>query len=465
MAKAESFISLKKPTVLLVDDDAGVRFTLAEILGEADLMVIEATDGRDAQSILTDGKSEIDLVITDLRMPKLDGMQLLKWIKEKHPTLKVIVITAHGSEAHAVQAMKLGAYDYFAKPFDMDQILGVVKRATESLRLDLENRQLRAQLALGRHMIFRSPAMVRVAEIVDRAAGRDVTVLINGESGTGKELVANALVSASPRANKPFLKFNCAAVPRELAESELFGHSAQAFTGAGKKRLGLFREADEGTLFLDEIAELDPLVQGKLLRVLQTGELKPVGEDREQRVDVRIIAATHRDLEDELKAGRFREDLFYRLHVVVLHLPPLRERPEDIEPLIDHFVQKYAERFGLKGCNLSPDLRMKLLLGDYKGNVRELENRIERLIALSNGGLIDEDISSAISTNASEPNLNLGLKERVEAFERGLILQELGRTAGNRSLAARRLKIGRVTLLDKMKKYGIVAMPEVNDEE
>jgi two-component system response regulator HydG len=298
-------------------------------------------------------------------------------------------------------------------------------------------------------MVFRSQAMSRVAETVERVAGRDVTVLITGESGTGKELVAAALVDASPRAGQPFLKFNCAALPRDLAEAELFGHSAGAFTGATRGRPGLFRQADGGTLFLDEVGELDPLIQGKLLRVLQEGEVKPVGEDTARRVDVRIIAATHRDLQQEVPAGRFREDLFYRLHVVIIHVPPLRERPEDIDPLVDHFLGKYSARFGLPACQLAPAVRARLQAAEYRGNVRELENTVERLVALSPGGLIDEGDLPASGEPVAEP----GLRERVEAYERHLILQELQRCGGNRSEAARRLGIGRVTLLDKLRKY------------
>ncbi len=264
--------------------------------------------------------------------------------------------------------------------------------------------------------------------------------------------MADALVSASRRAGKPFVKFNCAALPRDLAEAELFGHSSGAFTGATRARAGLFREADGGTLFLDEVGELDLVIQGKLLRVLQEGEVRPVGEDRPRRVDARIIAATHRDLQEEALAGTFREDLFYRLHVVVIHIPPLRERPEDIDPLMDHFLGKYSQRFGLPRCQVGPAVRARLRSMEYRGNVRELENTVERMVALSGGGLIDDD-----ELQDQEPTWGgpLGLKDRVEAFEKGLIREELRRCGGNRSEAARQLTIGRVTLLDKIKKYGL----------
>ncbi|MCK6550362.1 sigma-54 dependent transcriptional regulator [Myxococcota bacterium] len=439
-----------RPTVLLVDDDDGVRFTLSEILVELDVEVLEARDGAAALAIL--GQRDVDLVITDLKMPGIDGMELLRRAKAQRPELKLVMITAHGSETAAVEAMKLGAFDYFPKPFEVDQVAHVVRRATEHVTLRRENARLRAELTLGRHMVYRSRAMARVAEVVERVAPRDVTVLVTGESGTGKELVAEAIVAASARANKPFVRFNCAALPRDVAEAELFGHSTGAFTGAHRARAGLFRQADRGTLFLDEIGELDLSVQSKLLRVIQQGEVRPVGVDVTEKVDVRLIAATHRDLQAEVAAGRFREDLFYRLNVIRVHLPPLRERPEDVEPLIDHFLRKYGVRFGVPNPILSADVRSKLLSREYRGNVRELENAVERLVALSTTSEVVDDLEDA---GVTEPARGLGLKERVEAYERGLILAELERTGWNKSETARRLDIARVTLLDKLKKYGL----------
>jgi two-component system response regulator HydG len=449
-----------RPTVLLVDDDDGVRFTLAEILAELDVDVIEARDGLAAISIL--GQRDVDLVISDLKMPGIDGMELLRRAKALRPELKLVMITAHGSETAAVEAMKLGAFDYFPKPFEVDQVAHVVRRATEHVVLRRENARLRAALTLGRHMVYRSRAMGRVAEVVERVAPRDVTVLVTGESGTGKELVAEALVAASSRANKPFVRFNCAALPREIAEAELFGHSTGAFTGANRARAGLFRQADHGTLFLDEIGELDLSVQSKLLRVIQQGEVRPVGVDLPEKVDVRLIAATHRDLQAEVAAGRFREDLFYRLNVIRVHLPPLRERPEDVEPLIDHFLRKYGVRFGVPNPTLSADVRTKLLAREYRGNVRELENAVERLVALSTTSEVVDDLEEPGPT---EPARGLGLRERVEAYERGLILAELERNGWNKSETARRLDIARVTLLDKLKKYGLGGPTGASGEE
>jgi two-component system response regulator HydG len=437
----------ERPVVVLADDDPGVRFTLAEVLDELDVEVLEAGDGEAAWALIE--SRPVDLVLTDLKMPRLDGMGLLERVRGARPGLKVVMITAHGSERAAAQALRLGAYDYFAKPFELDEVAAAVRRATDAVRLAAENQRLRADLALARHMVFRSPAMSRVARVVERIGPRDVTVRIVGESGTGKELVARAIVDASARRDAAFVKFNCAALSRELAEAELFGHASGAFTGARGPRAGLFREADGGTLFLDEVAELDPSVQGKLLRVLQEGEVRALGEDRARRVDVRLLVATHRDLAEEVRAGRFREDLFYRLDVVALELPPLRDRPEDIEPLIDHFLRKYGERFGLGDVELEPEARAAILARSFPGNVRELENTIERLVALSPGPRVGLELGL---DPAPAP---LGLRERVDAFERGLILDALRRAGGNRSEAARRLGLARVTLLDKLKRHGL----------
>jgi two-component system response regulator HydG len=279
-----------------------------------------------------------------------------------------------------------------------------------------------------------------------------VTVLIHGPSGTGKERIAEAIVAASGRAAAAFVRFNCAAVPRELAEAELFGHSRGAFTGAHKARPGLFREAHGGTLLLDEVGELDLATQGKLLRALQERRVRPVGEDREAPVDVRLVCATNRDLRAEVAAGRFRDDLYYRLNVVEIRVPPLSERPEDVPLLIDHFLQRYADRFGVGPVSLGAELRGQLTAAAYPGNVRELQHRIERLVALSAGGVIEQ---GPLEDAGGAGTPGLGLKERVEAFERGLLSEALQACGGNRSETARRLGISRVTLLDKLKKYGL----------
>jgi len=317
--------------------------------------------------------------------------------------------------------------------------------------------------------VFQSEAMSRLALMVQRLGPRDVTVLLTGESGTGKERVAEALVRASRRAEKPFIRFNCAALTAELAEAELFGHTRGAFTGAQRPRAGLFREADGGTILLDEIGELAPVAQAKLLRVLQEGEVRPVGEDRPQKVDVRVIAATHRDLRELSARGQFREDLYYRLNVVHLHVPPLRERREDIPPLARHFLSRYEQRFGLRPLRPPPELVDRLLQHSWPGNVRELENAIESLVALSIDGELDLSFLPPGRAGAAAPepapaaSAGASLKERLDAYERGLIVAALDEARGNRTHAARALGLNRGTLHSKLNKYGL-AGPEDSDE-
>jgi DNA-binding NtrC family response regulator len=332
----------------------------------------------------------------------------------------------------------------------------VVRRAVETARLAHENERLEGELALSRSMVFASEPMRRLAVLVARVAPRDVTVLLVGESGTGKERVAEAIVHASRRADRPFVRFNCAALAPGLAEAELFGHARGAFTGATRARPGLFREADGGTLLLDEVGELDPSAQAKLLRVLQEGEVRAVGEERTRAVDVRVIAATHRDLAADVRAGRFREDVFYRLDVVTLRIPPLRERPEDVPVLARHFLDRFARRFGVATLHAPQALLDRLAGHAWPGNVRELENAIEALVALSPPDGLDLALlpGAAGADRTVEP---LTLKERVQAYERGLVVEALRGAGGNRSEAARRLGVSRVTLHDKLRRYGLGA--------
>jgi two-component system response regulator HydG len=440
--------------ILVIDDEPAVRYTLRAILEDAGFAVDEAADGLAGLARLRGGG--VDLVLTDLHMPGLDGLALLDALPGLPGAPRAIVVTAHGSERVAVDAMKRGALDYFAKPFDADEIVRVLRRALETVRLTRENDTLRAERLLSRTMVFESPGMRRVAERVERAAGRDVTVLITGESGTGKELVARALVKGSPRADRPYLRFNCAALPRELAEAELFGHSRGAFTGAARPRAGLFREAEGGTVLLDEIGELDPAVQAALLRVLQEREVQPVGEDRAVPIDVRIVAATNLDLAEAVEQGRFRHDLFYRLNVVTIHVPPLRDRPEDIVPLAEHFAHRFGERYGLGPARLSARVLDRLRGARWPGNVRELEHVIERLVALAAGPVIDEDpFEDEPSAPPSAEADDADLKARVSRFERELVAAALTRAGGNQSEAARQLGVSRITLIDKMKRYGL----------
>ncbi|BDG10549.1 sigma-54-dependent transcriptional regulator [Anaeromyxobacter paludicola] len=443
----------ERPLVLVADDDPGVRYTLRELLETLGAEVAEAADGEEALRRFEARPPA--LLVTDLRMPGMDGLALLRRVRERSPAARVVVVTAHGSERQAVEAMKAGAFDYFRKPFETEELLAVARRALEAARLAAENERLAAELALSRTMVFASPAMTRLAGLVARVAPRDVNVLITGESGTGKERVAEAIVRASRRAAAPLVRFNCAALTPELAEAELFGHARGAFTGAVRARPGLFGEADGGTLLLDEVGELAPSSQGKLLRVLQDGEVRPVGEERARRVDVRVLAATHRDLAAEVARGAFRQDLYYRLKVVELRVPPLRERPEDVPLLARHFLARYAARFGVPSPPPSEGLLARLAAWTWPGNVRELENAVESLVALSRDGELDPSLLPGGPVGAARPPL--GLRERVEAYERGLLVEALRAARGNQSEAARALGLPRVTLHDKLRRLGLAA--------
>lgn len=441
-----------RPRALVVDDDPGVRYTIREILEAEGLGVAEAGDGLAALEQVEAVRPE--LVVTDLRMPQLDGMELLRRLTARAPAPRVVLVTAHGSERQAVEAMKSGAYDYLCKPFETEELLAVVRRALEAARLRAENERLAGQLALSRTMVFVSEPMSRLATLVARVGPRDVTVLLTGESGTGKERVAEALVRSSRRADRPFVRFNCAALVPELAEAELFGHARGAFTGAMRARPGLFGEADGGTILLDEIGELALPLQGKLLRVLQEGESRPVGEERARKVDVRVIAATNRDLKELVNRGAFRDDLYWRLNVVQLTVPALRERPEDIAPLARHFLARSSARFGMDPLRIPDELFRRLAAYSWPGNVRELENALETLVALSRDGELDLSLLPAASV-PEKGTAGMRLRARVEAYERGLVLEALREAGGSRTEAARLLGISRVTLHDKLRKYGL----------
>ena len=451
--------------VLLVDDEPGVLFTLTELLTERGHKVTTAKNGVEALTKLDDAET----VLTDLSMPKMDGLELMTQIAARDPSLPVILLTAHGSEKVAVAAMKQGAYDYLTKPFDIDEVALVIERALEARRLRVDNRRLAAEQTLGRRIVGDSRPMRRLLEATSRVASRDVTVLVRGETGTGKEFVAELLHAQSTRSAKPLVRFNCAALPAELADAELFGHVRGAFTGATATRPGFFSQANSGTLILDEVGELPLAIQAKLLRALQEGEIQPVGSGRIERVDVRVVASTNRDLAADVKAGTFREDLYYRINVVELVVPPLRDRKDDIPALADEFARRYGERFGLGNVSLEPALVDALVHTDWPGNVRQLENTIARLAALSSGGVIGlADFQAAESSSHTTPAAHddhaepppdarngPSLKEQVEAFERGLVSRALDATGGNQSEAARRLGVSRVTLIDKMKKYAL----------
>ncbi len=448
--------------ILVVDDDPAIRFTLKTLLEDQGHRVALAASGQSALASLED----VELVFTDLQMPGMDGLELIGRLKEHDRLLPVVLVTSHGSEKVAVAAMKAGAYDYLAKPFDIDEVAVVAERAVEAGRLRTANRRLTVEQSLGRRLIAASQPMRRLLDAVERLGPRDVTVLIRGETGTGKELIASLLHAHSRRAKKPLIRFNCAAIPGELAEAELFGHAKGAFTGAQTARKGFFAEAHEGTLVLDEIGELPLGLQAKLLRALQEGEIQPVGSGRVEKVDVRVIASTHRDLLAEPRAGRFREDLYYRLAVVDLIVPPLRDRRDDIPALAEELASRYADKFGLEGLRLSAALVAKLVAAEWPGNVRQLENAIARVAALSAGGEIGAHafapatapVDAEADSEAGAPGGGPSLREQVEAFERNLIVRALAAAHGNQSEAARRLGAGRATLIDKIRRYQIAGV-------
>lgn len=446
--------------ILIVDDDPGLRRIMQIQLEEAGHQVIAASDGNQALAAVEE--SHPSLVITDLRMPGLNGLELLKKLRAIRADLTVIIITAFGSIQTAVEAMKAGAYDYLTKPIDYDELLRVVDRALERQRLLEEVQILRSNLNAKygfESIIGSSPALMRALEVASRAARTDATVLITGETGTGKELVARAIHQNSPRAGGPFITVNCGAIPRELLESEMFGHVKGSFTGAVANRRGKAELADGGTLFLDEIGELPLELQVKLLRLLQNGEIEKVGGATSQ-VDVRILAATNRNLLAMIEDGAFREDLYYRLAVIPLHLPPLRERAADIPELAEHLFRKAKEKHGRPNLRLPPSLLPAFSAYPWPGNVRELENVIERLVVLAEGDQIRrEDLPEFLLREPPAIEaLHLELPPEgisLERVERDLILRALKKFDWNQTQAARYLDISRRTLIYRMEKHGI----------
>src|SRR5438132_2047635 len=444
--------------ILVVDDDSGMLASLRGLFRSRGQEAVVARSGREALGQL-DG---VDAVVTDFAMPGMDGVQLVQAIHDRDESLPVILLTAHGSERVAVNAMKSGAYDYLTKPFDADEFSVVVDRALEARTLRVQNRRLTAEKALGHSIVGDGPAMRQLLETISRIAPKDITVLIRGETGTGKELIASLLHAQSRRAAGPLVRFNCAAIPGDLAEAELFGHARGAFTGATSARQGFFAQANHGTLILDEVGELPAPVQAKLLRALQEGEIQPVGTGRVEKVDVRIVACTNRDLGADAKAHRFREDLYYRLAVVEVVVPPLNEHKEDIPALAAEFVRRYAERFVMDDVRLSPALIAALVKADWPGNVRQLENTVARLVALHGGGgeigveAFTAPAASSSVDQGTQPTIDasLDLREQVDALERSIIARTLAATSGNQSEAARRLGLSRSSFVDRLKKYG-----------
>jgi two-component system, NtrC family, response regulator PilR len=413
--------------LLVVDDDLSVRQFLSIMLERSGHQVRAAASGMDAFQLLE--RHEFDLVITDMKMPQISGMDVLKRVKQVAPHTEVVMITAYATTDSAVEAMKRGAFDYVIKPFKIDELQLIVAKALSRRRLTQENILLRRQLkASGRYqnIIGSSQPMQRVFELIERVKDTHINVLLTGESGTGKEMVARAIHFSGNRADLPFLGINCSAIPETLIESELFGHKKGSFTGAVSNKKGLFEAAERGTLFLDEIGELPLSTQVKLLRAIQERRIKAVGGLEEVRVEARIIAATNLELEVEVAAGRFREDLFYRLNVVPIHIPPLRDRREDIPALVAHFLRKYAKEYGVDRTELSATTVRTLLAYEYAGNVRELENIIERCVALGSEDIALSSLHGELMPNATASIVGQDLLFGVPAFpEEGVELDDL----------------------------------------
>ena len=443
-------------TLLIVEDDEDMRHFLEEELSDRGYRVIGAARGPEALLRLAEGA--VDAVITDLKMPEMQGDQLLAELRARDHDLPVVMITAFGSIDSAVDAIKAGAYHYLAKPFRIEQLLATVENALREKRLKEELRRLREAFEDRRFTIVaHSAGMKKVLDLVRRAAAADTPVLLTGESGTGKELLARALHAGSPRTSGPFLAVNCSAIPETLLESQLFGHRRGAFTDAREDRRGLLLEACGGTVLLDEIGDMPASLQGKLLRVLQEREVHPVGAPAPVKVDVRVVAATHRDLEALVAEGRFRHDLYYRLNVITIRVPALRERMEDLVPLIAHFLEKHGRRLGRSGCALSPEAMEALRRHHWPGNARELENAIERALVLGRDDVLwVEDLPETVRARAmSLAPVPGGPPRPLSEVEREHILHTLHEVRGNKAAAARLLGLDRKTLYRKLELYGI----------
>jgi two-component system response regulator PilR (NtrC family) len=447
--------------ILVVDDEPSMREFLEILLVRQKCKVDLAAGGQQAIDLL--GQKEFDVVITDLKMPRISGLDVLRAVREKRDTTEVILVTAFATAETAISAMKEGAYDYLTKPFKVDEIVVTIERALEKRRLVQDNAALRQELSgrvrLG-NLIGRSAAMQQVFALIRKVADTKTSVLISGESGTGKELVARAIHSQGKRADKPFIAVNCGAIPDTLMESELFGHVRGAFTGAVKDKDGLFVAADQGTLFLDEIGELSPPMQVKLLRALQERRIKPVGGVHEILVNVRVLAATNRDLDEEVEANRFRSDLFYRLNVIPLLIPPLRQRREDIPLLVNHFVRHFAAQMEQPVQRVTADAMSQLCRYHFPGNVRELENLIERAVTLASDDHIDVDLLPELRASkeiapTELPETGIDLDRHMAEIERSWVESALERTDGNRTEAAKLLGISLRSLRYRLAKHAI----------
>ena len=449
--------------LLIIDDEENMRHMLQVMLQKAGYAIQTAADG--VEGLEQIAKQDFDFVLCDLRMPNMDGMTFLEKARQTHPDQTVIMMSAYGTVDTALEAMTIGAYDYISKPFKQDEVLLTLKKAEERERLKKENVELQNRLrkieqkySFG-NIVARSEAMAHVFELVEKVAKHKTTVLITGESGTGKDLIAKTMHSNGNRTSVPMVSVNCASIPENLLESELFGYKKGAFTDAVKDKPGLFDQADGGTIFLDEIGELPLSLQVKLLRVLQEEEISPLGSTVSKKIDVRVIAATSRDLRKEVDEGRFREDLFYRINVMKIHLPPLRERRGDIPLLVGYFINLFNEKLGKDIEGLSSQTMPLLMAYSWPGNIRELENVIERAVLLGKGRWITPtDLPQSITSvqhpsTSAVPEHTLSIKKASKTLERDLIQKALELTEGNRSKAAKILEISRPILISKIKQY------------
>lgn len=453
---------MEKLTILLIDDEAVQLASLKSFLTRRNYNVLTAANGRIGVDIVKE--NVVDLILTDYRMPEMNGKEVLEEVKKINPEIDVVIMTAFGKLEEAIGIMKSGAYDYLTKPVDLDELENLIKRIGEKKLLQKENKLLREQLHEKfkfESIISQSGKMEDVLNLAGRVAKSKATVLIRGESGTGKELIAKAVHFASNRNDKPFVTVNVAALSESLLESELFGHEKGAFTGAIGARIGRFEEADGGTLFIDEVGEIPLNVQVKLLRAIQFGEVQRLGGNETRKIDVRIIAATHRDLEKMLEDNEFREDLYYRLNVVAINVPPLRERKSDIPMLIDHFIKKYSQINETEVTSISNGALDQLMKYSYKGNIRELENIIERSVILCRSNTITkEDLPIQIGYSSSKSvldpiNIDKNYEEKMKAFETEMIKEALKRNSKNQSAAARELGITERHLRSRLERLGL----------
>lgn len=450
---------MQAKSILIVDDEESVRESLEKVLNKAGYATRTASSGNEALTMLA--KQPVDVILSDLKMPDGDGVELLQHAKKNFPDTEVILLTGYGTIETAVEAMRDGAYDFITKPPKKAVILSAVERAIERQNLSQENQYLRAQLGKGApldEIVGRSTAFTKVLEMIERVAPLVSTVLITGESGTGKELVARAIHKKSPRVNHQFIPVNCAAIPDNLVESELFGYMRGAFTGASRDKSGLFKVAEGGTIFLDEIVSVPLNLQVKLLRGIEQKEILPVGGTKPEIIDVRIIAATNKNLAEEVAKGNFREDLYYRLNVIEILIPPLRERSEDIPALVEHFLRIYNVQLNKKIHSVEPAVLRAFLEYDWKGNVRELENAMERAMIMCDGNILRMEHFPQIHSRKNMPeDWQSGLKESVRKFERDTILKTLDSVGHDKNKAAQLLGMSLSSLYRKMAELGIVA--------